>query len=68
METLTQHQNTTIPMGAIKTFGKYGNPYIVLDKSEQDADGKTWVEIKLLETDRKDYYPLDAILLDPEAE
>lgn len=68
MATLTTNQTDKIPVGSIRTFGKYGNPYIVLDTSEQDENGKIWVKIQLLETGRIDQYSLNSILLDPEAE
>ncbi|WP_373784651.1 DUF5397 family protein [Kaistella sp.] len=67
METLAIHQNATIPVGSIRTIGEFGNPYLVSDKTEV-SDGKIWVEIEFLQSGEKDYYPLNEILLDPEAE
>ncbi|WLF84114.1 DUF5397 family protein [Moraxella sp. ZY210820] len=68
MSALMIQQEMIVPVGSIRTFGLYGHPYLVSDKSEQGDDGKIWVEIHKLETGEKDYYPLNEILLDPEAE
>lgn len=58
MTKLTKEQIESIPVGSIRTFGEYGNPYLVLDNFEQDENGKIMVEIKLLEFNRNDYYSL----------
>lgn len=68
MAILTLQENTKIPVGSIRTIGNFGNPYIVSDKTETLDNGKILVEIEFLQSGRKDYYPLNEILLDPEAE
>lgn len=67
MATLAIQENTIIPVGSIRTIGEFGNPYIVSDKTEILDNGKILVEIEFLESGRKDYYPLNELLLDPEA-
>lgn len=68
MAILTLQENTNIPVGSIRTIGNFCNPYIVSDKTETLDNGKILVEIEFLQSGRKDYYPLNEILLDPEAE
>lgn len=68
METLAIQENIKIPVGSIRTIGEFGNPYIVSDKTEILDNGKILVEIEFLESGRKDYYPLNEMLLDPKAE
>lgn len=67
MATLTMQENITIPVGSIRTIGEFGNPYLVSDKTEVLDNGKILVEIEFLESGRKDYYPLNEMLLGPEA-
>lgn len=64
---MTVYQNINIPVGVVKTIGEFGHPYIVLDKVEVLDNGKVLVEIEFLESGRKDWYPLNELLLDPEA-
>lgn len=68
MATLATHENATIPVGSIRTIGNFGHPYLVSDKTETLDNGKILVEIEFLESGQKDYYPLNELLLDPEAE
>lgn len=68
MATLAIQENAIIPVGSVRTIGEFGNPYIVSDKTETLDNGKVLVEIEFLQSGRKDYYPLNEILLDPEAE
>ena len=68
MATLAIQENTIIPVGSIRTIGEFGNPYLVSDKTETLDNVKTLVEIDFLESGRKDYYPLNELLLDPEAQ
>ncbi|STZ74948.1 Uncharacterised protein [Moraxella lacunata] len=67
MATLAIQENANIPVGSIRTIGEFGNPYLVSNKTETDDNGEILVEIEFLESGRKDYYPLNEILLDPEA-
>lgn len=68
MDTLVIQENTSIPVGSIRTIGEFGHPYLVSNKTEILDNGKILVEIEFLESGRKDFYPLNEILLDPEAE
>ncbi len=64
METLTQ--SVVVPVGAIKQFGPWGPEYEVLREASPE-NGKRMARIVLVRTGEQVDYPLDAILLDPEA-
>ena len=67
MAALTQQLELSVPIGAIKQFGPWGPEYEVLSEA-QPEDGKRMVKIVLVRTGEELDYPLEAILLDPEAE
>lgn len=67
MATLTQQVELSLQIGAVKQFGPWGPQYEVLGEAEPE-DGKRMVRIVLVRTGEELDYPLEAILLDPEAE
>jgi hypothetical protein len=54
-------------VGAIKTFGKFGEPYEVLCVSRPGPDGDTWMRIRLAKTGEEAEYSFLHVLDDPEA-
>jgi hypothetical protein len=65
MATLTQ--STAVPVGTIKQFGPFGPEYEVLQEAEPE-NGRRMARIVLVRTGEVVDYPLDAILLDQEAQ
>lgn len=65
--TLTQQIELSVPLGTIKQFGPWGPEYEVLAEAEPE-NGKRMAKIVLVRTGEELDYPLEAILLDPEAE
>lgn len=63
----TLAHNVEIPVGAVKQFGPWGPEYEVLGTAEP-RDGERMVTIVIVRTGEELDYPLEAILLDPEAE
>ena len=59
-------QSVAIPVGTIKSFGRYGPEYQVLGAAEP-ADGKQRVRIVLVRTGEETTYGFDAMMADPEA-
>ncbi len=63
----TLAHNVEIPVGAVKQFGPWGPEYEVFGAAEP-RDGERMVKIVIVRTGEELDYPLEAILLDPEAE
>jgi hypothetical protein len=59
-------QAVAIPIGTIKSFGRYGPEYQVLGQAEP-MDGKRRVRIVLVRTGEETTYGFDAIMAVPEA-
>jgi len=54
-------------VGAIKTFGEFGEPYEVLGIARAGAEGDTWMRIQLVKTGEEAEYSFLHMLDDPEA-
>jgi len=54
-------------VGAIKTFGEFGEPYEVLGISRPSADGDTLMRIRLVKTGEEAEYSFLHMLDDSEA-
>lgn len=67
MTVLTQQLELSVPLGTIKQFGAYGPEYEVKAEAKPEG-GRRMVHIVIVRTGEELTYPLDAILLDPEAE
>ncbi len=59
-------QSLAIPVGAIRRFGPWGPEYEVLGSADPES-GRCMVKIVLVRTGEELNYPLESILLDPEA-
>ena len=57
-----------IPVGAIKTFGYEGIPYLVGEQAKALPNGDILVNITLIQTGEKEQYKLSKLLQDPDAE
>jgi hypothetical protein len=62
----TATQSVAVPVGVIKSFGRYGPEYQVLGQAEP-VDGKRRVRIVLVRTGEETTYGFDAMMADPEA-
>jgi hypothetical protein len=70
METNTQHvpdPALAAVVGAIKTFGEFGEPYEVLGLSRLGAAGDWLMKIRMVKTGEETEYSYRHILDDPEA-
>ena len=54
-------------IGAIKTFGEFGEPYEVLGLSRPGAEGDWLMKIRMVKTGEETEYSYRHILDDPEA-
>ena len=59
-------QSMEIPIGVVKQFGPWGPEYEVLGAAEPE-NGRCMAKIVIVRTGEELDYPLEAILLDPEA-
>jgi hypothetical protein len=64
MATLTD--SGVVPVGEIRQFGPYGPEYEILAEARPE-NGRRMAKIVLVRTGEELDYPVDAILLDPEA-
>jgi len=55
-----------VPVGIVKQFGPWGPEYEVVGEAAAE-NGQRMAKIVIVRTGEKVDYPLDAILLDPEA-
>ena len=67
MTVLTQQLELSVPIAAVKQFGPWRPEYEILSEA-QPENGKRMVKIVLVRTGEELDYPLEAILLDREAE
>ena len=57
---------TDVPIGKIKSFGKYGPQYEIIREIRRDVD-KTIIEIRMVATGEEAEYELSKAMADPDA-
>lgn len=56
-----------LPVGQVRTFGKYGDMYFINESAKIDENGKMLIEIEIVKGTESEiwFYPREEILDDP---